>query len=67
MAQAGYLQIDRALSICVFYSSSRSLLEQMSLTLCSNELMMLYLFDMALVAVPLKILVGVSGLSIYSG
>ena len=46
MADAGYLQNDRTLHICVCSSSNRSLLEQMSLALCSSELMTLYLFDM---------------------
>ena len=47
MAHAGYLQVVKALCICVCSSSNRSLLECISLALCSNELITLYLFDMA--------------------
>ena len=47
IAHAGYLQDVKALWICICSSSNRSWLEHISLAPCSNELITLYLFDMA--------------------
>ena len=47
IAQSGYLHIDGALCKFVCSSSNRCWLEQMCFALCSSELMMLYLLDMA--------------------
>ena len=46
MAHAGYLQVCNASCICFCSSSSNCLLEHMSLALCNNELITLYLLDM---------------------
>ena len=47
MAQAGYLQADKTLFMCVCSSSSCSWLEQISFALCDSELITLYLLAMA--------------------
>ena len=47
MAHAGYLQAGKTLFMCACSSSSWSWLEQISLALCSSELITLYLLDMA--------------------
>ena len=47
MAHTGYLQVCNASCICFCSSSSNCLFEQMSLALCNNELITLYLLDMA--------------------
>ena len=47
MAHIGYSHSDKASWICFCSSSNSSWLEHMSLALCSNELITLYLLDMA--------------------
>ena len=47
MAHIGYWHAVNASWICFSSSSNSSWLEHMSLALCSNELITLYLFDMA--------------------
>ena len=47
MAQAGYLQADKTLYMCVCSSSNCSCLEQISFALCNSELITLYLLVMA--------------------
>ena len=47
MAHSGYLQVCNASCISFCSSSSDCLFEQMSLALCNNELITLYLLDMA--------------------
>ena len=47
MAHIGYLHGTKASWICFCSSSNNSWMEHMSLALCSNELITLYLLDMA--------------------
>ena len=47
IAHIGYLQSDKASCICFCSCFNNSWLEHMFLALCSNELITLYLFDMA--------------------
>ena len=61
MAHAGYLQADKTLFMCVCSSSSWSWLEQISFALCNSELITLIFVGYGMVAVPLQILVGMSG------
>ena len=66
MAHEGYLHAVKALSVYVNSSSNWSWLEQMLFALCINELITLFVGN-GMVAVPLQILVGVSGFSVYGG